>query len=131
MFLPVHAHVCSTEASCSFMGPRWLIYPILTIIIPLSFLLLDFMPDVQKFALLSHAGLSTILQAFFPCIHVTSISVFLFMQSYRRSIYSVKRKSGCLSPIGACVLPSCTKVLYFIKLFSLFPSLRALFSHKQ
>ena len=30
MFLPVHAHVCSTEASCSSMGPRWLIYPILS-----------------------------------------------------------------------------------------------------
>jgi hypothetical protein len=30
MFLPVHAHVCSTEASCSLMGPRWLIYPILS-----------------------------------------------------------------------------------------------------
>jgi hypothetical protein len=26
----VRAHVCSTEASCSFMGPRWLIYPILS-----------------------------------------------------------------------------------------------------
>ena len=26
MFFPVHAHVCSTEASCSFMGPRRLIY---------------------------------------------------------------------------------------------------------
>ena len=30
MFLPLHAHVCSTEASCSSMGPRWLIYPILS-----------------------------------------------------------------------------------------------------
>ena len=29
VFLPVHAHVCSTEAGCSFMGPRWLIYPAL------------------------------------------------------------------------------------------------------
>ena len=30
MFLPVHAHMCSTGASCSLMGPRWLIYPILS-----------------------------------------------------------------------------------------------------
>jgi hypothetical protein len=30
VFLPVHAHVCSTGASCFFMGPRWLIYPILS-----------------------------------------------------------------------------------------------------
>ena len=30
MFLPVHAHVCSMDASCFFMGPRWLIYPILS-----------------------------------------------------------------------------------------------------
>ena len=30
MFFPVHAHVCSTEAGCSSMGPRWLIYPILS-----------------------------------------------------------------------------------------------------
>jgi hypothetical protein len=27
---PVHAHVCSTEASCFLTGPRWLIYPILS-----------------------------------------------------------------------------------------------------
>ena len=30
MFFPVHAHVCSTEAGCSSMGLRWLIYPILS-----------------------------------------------------------------------------------------------------
>ena len=30
MFLPVHAHVYSTDPSCSLMGPRWLIYPILS-----------------------------------------------------------------------------------------------------
>ena len=32
MFLPVHAHVCSTKPSCSLMGQRWLIlsYPILS-----------------------------------------------------------------------------------------------------
>ena len=30
MFFPVHAHMCSTEASCSLMGPRRLIYPILS-----------------------------------------------------------------------------------------------------
>ena len=29
MFLPVYAHVCSTDPSCSLMGPRWLSYPIL------------------------------------------------------------------------------------------------------
>ena len=27
MFLSVYAHMCSTEAGCSSMGPRWLIYP--------------------------------------------------------------------------------------------------------
>ena len=26
----VHAHVCSTGPSCFLMGPRWLIYPILS-----------------------------------------------------------------------------------------------------
>ena len=32
MFLPVHVHVCSgsMEVSCFFMGPRWLIYPIVS-----------------------------------------------------------------------------------------------------
>jgi hypothetical protein len=40
MFFPVHAHVCSTKASCSFMGPLWLIYPILSYPI-LSYPLVD------------------------------------------------------------------------------------------
>ena len=26
----LYAHVCSTDPSCSLMGPRWLIYPILS-----------------------------------------------------------------------------------------------------
>ena len=29
----VHAYVCSTGASCFLMGPRWLIYPILSYVI--------------------------------------------------------------------------------------------------
>ena len=28
--LYLYAHVCSTKPSCSLMGPRWLIYPILS-----------------------------------------------------------------------------------------------------
>ena len=36
MFLPVHAHVCSTDVVCQLFldGPRWLISPILSYPIP-------------------------------------------------------------------------------------------------
>lgn len=34
-FLPVHAHVCSTEVTCFFMRPRWPIHPTLSHSIPL------------------------------------------------------------------------------------------------
>ena len=45
----VHAHVCSTGTGCFLMGPRWLIYPILSYPIPT----LAVVPECNCFFLLS------------------------------------------------------------------------------
>ena len=97
-------------------------YPIMMVIRMLA--RSSFKNDVTRFYLLSYTTTITTVSVSLSSYCTSRIIV-------DRNIYSVKRKSGCLSPIGACVLPSSTKVLYLIKLSSLFPSLRALFSHKQ
>ena len=48
-----------------------------------------------------------------------------------QSIYSVKRKSGCRSPMGARVFPESHSSWYLLRLSCLRPSARALFSHTQ
>ena len=69
MFLPVHAHVCSTEASCSSMGPRWLIYPILSYPVCTG----HFLPSSPVFCL--HCPL---FPHYLPPYHPASILTFFF-----------------------------------------------------
>ena len=69
--------------------------------------------------------LSAIVRGFFPSRTTNHAGPSL------RQLHSVKRNSGCRSPMGARVFPESQSSWYFRRLSCLRPAARALFSHTQ